>query len=78
MQNDSKNTHAGISVATHAWEKFLKKQGNPQSPELVVTHQVGKAHQQEIEKAFLTTLRLASPLMNLLGIGSVSLPLLTL
>ena len=34
------------------WEKFLQvSKWEPQSPELVITHQVGKAHQLEIEKA---------------------------
>ena len=53
MQTDSEELlHAGIKVATLAWKKFLQvSKWDSQSPELVVTHQVGKAHQFEIEKA---------------------------
>ena len=78
MQTDSEELlHAGISVATHAWEKFLvASKWSPQSPELVVTHQVGKAHQQEIEKALSYDPQKSFTTYESLGnCGSVSLPI---
>ena len=78
MQTDSEELlHAGISVATHAWEKFLAASNwNPKSPELVVTHQVGKAHQQEIEKALSYDPQTSFTTYESLGnCGSVSLPI---
>ena len=46
MQTDSEELlHAGISVAKRAWDKFTNTSGwSPQTPEFIVTHQVGKAH----------------------------------
>ena len=78
MQTDSEELlHAGISVATHAWKKFLTaSKWNPQSPELVITHQVGKAHQQEIEKALSYDPQNSFTTYESLGnCGSVSLPI---
>lgn len=53
MQTDSEELlHAGISVAKKAWAKFLAKTSwVPSDPRLLVTHQVGKAHQLQIESA---------------------------
>ena len=69
--------HAGISVASHAWRKFLTATNwSPQSPELVVTHQVGKAHQQEIESALSYDPQKSFTTYESLGnCGSVSLPI---
>ena len=53
MQTDSEELlHAGISVAQRAWAKFLKVQDwEPHAPELIITHQVGKAHTQAVLEA---------------------------
>ena len=53
MQTDSEELlHAGISVAKRAWSKFLKVNAwSPKSPELVITHQVGKAHTHSVLEA---------------------------
>ena len=78
MQTDSEELlHAGITVAGNAWQKFLKtSKWNSQSPELVVTHQVGKAHQQEIEKALSYDPKKSFTTYEFLGnCGSVSLPI---
>ena len=78
MQTDSEELlHAGITVAGNAWQKFLKtSKWNSQSPELVVTHQVGKAHQQEIEKALSYDRKKSFTTYEFLGnCGSVSLPI---
>ena len=78
MQTDSEELlHAGITVAGNAWQKFLMtSKWNSQSPELVVTHQVGKAHQQEIEKALSYDRKKSFTTYEFLGnCGSVSLPI---
>ena len=78
MQTDSEELlHAGISVASHAWRKFLTATNwSPQSPDLVVTHQVGKAHQQEIESALSYDPQKSFTTYESLGnCGSVSLPI---
>ena len=78
MQTDSEELlHAGIKVATLAWKKFLQvSKWDPQSPELVVTHQVGKAHQLEIEKALgYDTAKSFTSYESLGNCGSVSLPI---
>ena len=78
MQTDSEELlHAGIKVATQAWRKFLQvSKWDSQTPELVVTHQVGKAHQLEIEKALGYDSKKSFTSYELLGnCGSVSLPI---
>jgi 3-oxoacyl-[acyl-carrier-protein] synthase-3 len=78
MQTDSEELlHAGIKVATLAWKKFLQvSKWEPQSPELVVTHQVGKAHQLEIEKALgYDSTKSFTSYESLGNCGSVSLPI---
>ncbi len=78
MQTDSEELlQAGVTVASNAWEKFLKSsRWNSQTPELVVTHQVGKAHQQAIEKALSYNPKKSFTTYELLGnCGSVSLPI---
>ena len=53
MQTDSEELlHAGISVAERAWKKFLSVHNwSPSDPELVITHQVGKAHTNAVLNA---------------------------
>ena len=78
MQTDSEELlHAGISVAQRAWAKFLKVQDwEPHDPELIITHQVGKAHTQAVLEALSV-----DPLINfssfeyLGNCGSASLPI---
>ena len=50
MQTDSEELlHAGISVAQNAWNLFKASSGwTSQTPDLIVTHQVGKAHTQAV------------------------------
>ena len=52
MQTDSEELlHAG-NMAKSAWGKFLyKHQSQAFNPELVVTHQVGKAHTDAVLNA---------------------------
>ena len=78
MQTDSEELlHAGISVAQKAWGRFLDLQKwSPETPELVITHQVGKAH----TNAVLDSLSIKHPLNfssyeKLGNCGSVSLPI---
>ena len=78
MQTDSEELlHAGISVAQKAWAKFLQVHKlNPFDPELIVTHQVGKAHTQAVLKALNIDPSLNfSSFENLGNCGSVSLPI---
>ena len=78
MQTDSEELlHAGIKVANLAWKKFLQvSKWDPKSPELVVTHQVGKAHQLEIEKALgYDSTKSFTSYETLGNCGSVSLPI---
>ena len=78
MQTDSEELlHAGIKVATQTWRKFLQvSKWDSQTPELVVTHQVGKAHQLEIEKALgYDSTKSFTSYESLGNCGSVSLPI---
>jgi 3-oxoacyl-[acyl-carrier-protein] synthase III len=78
MQTDSEELlHAGISVATRAWAKFMStSQWTPQSPSLITTHQVGKAHTQAVFDSLKLDLGKNYSTFETLGnCGSVSLPL---
>jgi 3-oxoacyl-[acyl-carrier-protein] synthase-3 len=78
MQTNSEELlHAGIDVAKKAWNKFLDITGwSSSSPELIVTHQVGRAHQHEIEKALGYNPSKSFNTYETLGnCGSVSLPI---
>lgn len=78
MQTDSEELlHAGISVAKRTWSKFLKVNAwNPKTPELVITHQVGKAHTHSVLEALSVDPTLNYPsFQNLGNCGSVSLPI---
>jgi len=78
MQTDSEELlHAGISVAKRAWTKFLSaSQWNSESPSLITTHQVGKAHTRALfESLNLDVNKNYSTFETLGNCGSVSLPL---
>jgi len=78
MQTDSEELlHAGIAVAERAWSKFTKETGwSAEMPELVVTHQVGKAHTQALFDAVgLDPAKNYSTFETLGNVGSVSLPI---
>ena len=78
MQTDSEELlYAGISVAKCAWEKFLRiHDWEPNDPELIVTHQVGKAHTKAVLESLSIDPRLNfSTYQHLGNCGSVSLPI---
>ena len=78
MQTDSEELlHAGISVARKAWQKFLQVHNwTPDSPELVITHQVGKAHTSAVMNALSIDPSINFSSFEKLGnCGSVSLPI---
>ncbi len=78
MQTDSEELlHAGISVASRTWEKFKNiSQWNHETPSLVVTHQVGKAHTKAIFEALeLDLAKNYSTFEKLGNCGSASLPM---
>lgn len=78
MQTDSEELlHAGISVAEKAWRKFLKvHKWESDAPELIITHQVGKAHTSAVMDALSINPSINfSSFENLGNCGSVSLPI---
>ncbi len=78
MQTDSEELlHAGISVAERAWRKFLDiHEWRPRDPELIVTHQVGKAHTHAVLDALRIDPAINFSTFETLGnCGSVSLPI---
>lgn len=78
MQTDSEELlHAGISVAERAWAKFLYiNDWTPETPELVITHQVGKAHSKAVFEALSINPSISYSSFEKLGnCGSVSLPI---
>ena len=78
MQTDSEELlHAGIAVAERAWQKFTEDTGwSAETPELVVTHQVGKAHTNALFEAVgLDSAKNFSTFETLGNVGSVSLPI---
>lgn len=78
MQTDSEELlHAGISVAERAWTKFISvSQWTSESPSLIATHQVGKAHTRALfESLNLNVNKNYSTFETLGNCGSVSLPL---
>jgi len=78
MQTDSEELlHAGISVAERAWAKFLHvNDWTPEIPELVITHQVGKAHSKAVFEALSINPSISYSSFEKLGnCGSVSLPI---
>jgi 3-oxoacyl-[acyl-carrier-protein] synthase-3 len=78
MQTDSEELlHAGISVAEKAWQKFTQvSHWTTETPYLVVTHQVGKAHTKAVFNALNLDISKNHSTFETLGnCGSVSLPL---
>lgn len=78
MQTDSEELlHAGISVAKKAWEKFTADSDQVSiEPDLIVTHQVGKAHTQAVlDSLGLNPEKNYSTFEYLGNCGSVSLPI---
>tara|TARA_B100001093_G_scaffold84923_1_gene76552 strand:- start:603 stop:1628 length:1026 start_codon:yes stop_codon:yes gene_type:complete len=78
MQTDSEELlHAGISVAGRAWQKFLTaSKWKPDTPELICTHQVGKAHTHAVfDSLELDTEKNYSTFEILGNCGSASLPI---
>ena len=78
MQTDSEELlHAGISVAQRAWSKFSQSSGWVNNdPELLITHQVGKAHTNAVFQALnLDPLRNFSSYELLGNCGASSLPI---
>jgi 3-oxoacyl-[acyl-carrier-protein] synthase-3 len=78
MQTDSEELlHAGISVAERAWKKFMQASNwTVETPSLVVTHQVGKAHTKAVFNALNLDISKNHSTFETLGnCGSVSLPL---
>ena len=78
MQTDSEELlHAGISVAKKAWEKFTNASDRESiDPDLIVTHQVGKAHTQAVlDSLGLNPEKNYSTFEHLGNCGSVSLPI---
>ncbi|MFT5623211.1 MAG: 3-oxoacyl-[acyl-carrier-protein] synthase III, partial [Bacteroidia bacterium] len=67
---------AGIGVATRAWARFVEATGwTPETPDRVITHQVGKAHSRELFKALGLDLTKDYTTFETLGnVGSVSCP----
>jgi 3-oxoacyl-[acyl-carrier-protein] synthase-3 len=68
---------AGIGVATRAWARFVEATGwTPETPDRVITHQVGKAHSRELFKALGLDLTKDYTTFETLGnVGSVSCPI---
>lgn len=78
MQTDSEELlHAGIGVVSRAWKRFEDTTGlTPDSSDLIVTHQVGRAHTTAIFAAIgLPTSKNHSTFETLGNCGSVSLPI---
>ena len=68
---------AGIQVATRAWKRFTELTGwDPETPDCVITHQVGRAHSRELFKALKLDLSKDFTTFETLGnVGSVSCPI---
>jgi 3-oxoacyl-[acyl-carrier-protein] synthase-3 len=68
---------AGIGVATRAWERFVEATGwTVETPDCIMTHQVGKAHSRELFKALGLDLAKDYTTFETLGnVGSVSCPI---
>ncbi|MFQ3225477.1 MAG: 3-oxoacyl-[acyl-carrier-protein] synthase III, partial [Lentimonas sp.] len=68
---------AGIGVATRAWARFVEATGwTAETPDCIITHQVGKAHSRELFKALGLDLAKDYTTFETLGnVGSVSCPI---
>jgi len=78
MQTDSEALlKAGISLAKDTWEHFKETlQWDEDSPDRIITHQVGRAHQTQLYRALdLDMDKDFSTFEHLGNVGSVSLPI---
>lgn len=68
---------AGIQLATRAWGRFIEITGwTAETPDCIVTHQVGKAHSRELFKTLKLDLKKDYTTFETLGnVGSVSCPI---
>lgn len=68
---------AGIGVATRAWARFVEATGwSVDTPDRVITHQVGKAHTRELFSALgLDLIKDFTTFETLGNVGSVSCPI---
>jgi 3-oxoacyl-[acyl-carrier-protein] synthase-3 len=68
---------AGIGVARRAWARFVEATGwTAETPDRIITHQVGKAHSRELFKALGLNLEKDYTTFETLGnVGSVSCPI---
>lgn len=78
MQTDSEQLLiAGIDVAKNGWDKFKKiSTWDENTPDKIVTHQVGKQHQRQLYQSLNLDLAKDVNTYEILGnVGSVSLPI---
>lgn len=78
MQTDSEALlEAGLTVASRTWERFIKAAGwTADTPDHVITHQVGKAHQKGLfDRLGLNLAKDYTSYETMGNVGSVSLPL---
>jgi 3-oxoacyl-[acyl-carrier-protein] synthase-3 len=68
---------AGIHVAKRAWQRFIEVTGwTAETPDCIVTHQVGRAHSRELFSALNLDLKKDYTTVEVLGnVGSVSCPI---
>lgn len=69
--------NAGIEVAKKTWKSFMELSGwDQQTPDLICTHQVGKAHTRELFNALGLDIKKDYSTFEFLGnVGSVSCPI---
>lgn len=78
MQTDSeKMLQAGIALAKETWTAFLEEtQWNIDTPEAIISHQVGKQHRRELYKALSLDIEKDYSTFERLGnVGSASVPI---
>ena len=76
MQTNSEELlHAGIDVAKKAWNKFLDIGWSSSSPELIVTHQVGRLISMKLKALGYNPSKSFNTYETLGNCGSVSLPI---
>lgn len=77
LTNSEELLVAGIGVATRAWQRFVDTTGwTAETPDRVITHQVGKAHTRELFNALGLDLSKDYTTFETLGnVGSVSCPI---
>lgn len=77
LTNSEELLVAGIGVAMRAWGRFTKSTGwSAETPDRVITHQVGRAHTRELFKALNLDLTKDFSTFETLGnVGSVSCPI---